>query len=55
MMMMMMMMMIMMCNQGFRAQAIFHKREQFGGYHRLISLQIVHTLDAAETLIPPIL
>ena len=39
--MMMMMMMMMMCKQGFRVQTIFQKREQFGGYHRLILLQNV--------------
>ena len=47
MMMMRMMMMMMMRNQGFRVQTIFQKHEQFGGYHRLIPLQNVPTLDVA--------
>ena len=46
-MMMMMMMMMMMRNQGFRVQTIFQKREQFEGYHHLIPLQNVPTLDVA--------
>ena len=53
--MMMMMMMMMMCKQGFRVRTIFQKREQFGGYHRLILLQNVPTLDIAGTLAPPVL
>ena len=47
--------MIMMRNQGFRVQTIFQKREQFGGYQRLIPLQNVLTLDVAVTLAPPVL
>ena len=54
-MMMMMMMMMMMCKQGFRVQTIFQKREQFGGYHRLIPLQNVPTLDVTGTLVLPVL
>ena len=53
-MMMMMMMMMMMRKQGFRVQTIFQKRKQFGGYHRLILLQNVPTLDVAGTLVPPV-
>ena len=53
--MMMMMMMMMICKQGFRVRTIFQKREQFGGYHCLIPLQNVPTLDVAGTLAPPVL
>ena len=53
--MIMMMVMMMMCNQGFRVQIIFQKREQFGGYHRLVPLQNVPTLDVAGTIVPPVL
>ena len=47
--------MIMMRNQGFRVLTIFQKREQFGGYHHLLPLQNVLTLDVAVTLVPPVL
>ena len=53
--MMMMMMMMMMRKQGFQVQTIFQKREQFGGYHCLIPLQNVPTLDVAGTLVAPVL
>ena len=42
-------------NQGLRVQTIFQKRKQFGGYHRLIPLQNVPTLDVGGTLVPPVL
>ena len=55
MMMMMMMVMRMVCNQGIRVQTMFQKRKQFERYHCLIPLQNVPTLDAAGTLVPPVL
>ena len=47
--------MIMACNQDFRVQTIFQKREQFDGHYRLIPLQNVAALDVAGTLVPPAL
>ena len=45
----------MMRYQGFRVRKIFQKREQLAGYHRLVPLQNLLTLDVVGFLDPPVL